>query len=72
MNDFAIEIYTTPTCPDCKAAKEFLSQHNLNYAEHDIVENEENIKELNKLTGKKILFRQLRLMMSFLLDFRKK
>lgn len=55
MNDFAIEIYTTPTCPDCKAAKEFLSQHNFNYTEHDIVENQENIEELIKFTGKHIV-----------------
>ncbi|WP_188453324.1 glutaredoxin family protein [Virgibacillus oceani] len=36
MNDVTIEIYITSTCPDCKAVKEYLPQHNFHFTVHDI------------------------------------
>ncbi|MGF7006613.1 glutaredoxin family protein [Aminobacter sp. BE322] len=33
-----IEIYTTPTCPDCLALKRWLATQNLAYVEHDLRE----------------------------------
>lgn len=34
-----IVIYTTPWCPDCRAAKKFLASKNLSYEEVDIEKN---------------------------------
>ncbi|MCT4661122.1 MAG: hypothetical protein N4A40_04605 [Tissierellales bacterium] len=34
MNE--IIIYTTPTCPHCKRAKDYLNENNISYAEKDI------------------------------------
>lgn len=31
-----IEVYTTPTCPDCLALKRWFAQEGLDYIEHDL------------------------------------
>ncbi|MBU8763702.1 glutaredoxin family protein [Micrococcus luteus] len=49
-----VEIYTAPTCPDCKAAKQFLSNHNISFSDHDVSEQLEQ-DALKKLTGKQIV-----------------
>lgn len=36
-------------------AKEFLSQHNLSYSEHDISKDEKKVEALTSLTGKMIV-----------------
>lgn len=33
-----IEIYTTPTCPDCSALKRWLNARSLPFAEHDLLD----------------------------------
>lgn len=43
MND--IEIYTLPTCPFCKKAKEKLNDNYLDYFEYDISHDEEHLRE---------------------------
>lgn len=50
-----VEIYTTPTCPDCKAAKEFFLSHNINYIEHNIEVDSKNMDKLIEITGKHIV-----------------
>lgn len=45
-----IEIYTIPTCPFCKKAKELLKDNYLDFNEYDISHDEENIR---KKLGKK-------------------
>ena len=36
MQDAQIEIYTTPTCPDCLALKRWFRDRQLNFIEHDL------------------------------------
>jgi glutaredoxin len=36
MTTAKIEIYTTPTCPDCLALKRWLNARNLPFIEHDL------------------------------------
>ena len=43
MND--IVIYTLPTCPFCKKAKEKLNDNYLDYFEYDISYDEENLRK---------------------------
>lgn len=46
-----IDIYTTPTCAFCKATKEFLTEHNIAYTEHDVAESKENREAMVELSG---------------------
>ncbi|MCM3443364.1 glutaredoxin family protein [Metabacillus halosaccharovorans] len=55
MENQKVEIYTTKTCPDCKAAKEFLSSHSISYIENDIEDDSKNMDNLIALTGKHIV-----------------
>ncbi len=43
MND--IEIFTIPTCPFCKKAKELLADNYLDYNEYDISHDEANLRK---------------------------
>jgi glutaredoxin 3 len=36
-----VTIYTTPTCVYCKSAKEFFQEHNVEYEEKDVVQDEQ-------------------------------
>ncbi|MEJ5378164.1 MAG: glutaredoxin family protein [bacterium] len=46
-----VKIYTTPTCPWCKKAKEFLSQRGVNYTEMDVSSDPRVLEELVKVSG---------------------
>ncbi len=48
-------VYTTRWCPDCRVAKRFLDQHNLDYIEIDIDENPEAAEEVERQTGKRAI-----------------
>ena len=41
-----IKIYTTPTCAYCKMAKEFFTENNLVYEEHNVVQDEKAREEM--------------------------
>lgn len=47
-----VVIYTTPTCPYCKGAKEFLSQKGVFYTEKDVSTNAAARDEMVALTGR--------------------
>jgi len=49
-----VEIYSSPTCSDCKAGKEFLTEHHIDFIEHDVSQLSE-ADALKKLTGKSIV-----------------
>lgn len=46
MADKAVVIYTTPTCPWCKRAKEYLAQKGIAYIEHDVAADRDRAKEM--------------------------
>jgi len=46
-----IKIYSTPTCPYCKLAKQYFSSKGLSYQDFDISENKEALSEMVKLSG---------------------
>lgn len=48
-----IEIYTTPTCPDCLALKRWLGARNLPYVEHDL-RDPEIAAEAKRRTGVRV------------------
>lgn len=46
-----VTIYSTPTCHFCHAAKEFFTQNNVAYTEHDVASDLEKRKEMIEKTG---------------------
>lgn len=47
----SVKIYSTPSCPYCKMAKEFLKNNNISYDEVDVSNDEEAIKEMVDKSG---------------------
>ena len=48
-----VKIYTTPTCPHCKRAKEFLKEKNVEFEEINVAKNKEKAKEMVEKTGQR-------------------
>ena len=46
MSDKEVVIYSTPTWPFCKRAKEYLSQKGITYQERDVAGDREAAKEM--------------------------
>ncbi len=46
-----VKIYSTPTCPFCKKAKEFLKKHNVEYEDINVAENEKARDEMIEKSG---------------------
>lgn len=47
-----IKVYSTPTCPFCKRAKEFLKQNNFAFEDLNVAENEEARTEMINKSGR--------------------
>ncbi len=45
-----VTIYSTPTCPYCVMAKEFLDEHKIKYEDLDVAENEHAREEMVKIS----------------------
>lgn len=48
-----IEVYTTPTCPDCLALKRWFAQEGLSFTEHDL-RRAEVAEEAKRRTGVRV------------------
>lgn len=46
-----ITIYSTPTCTYCKSAKDFFTQHNVEYTEIDVAANHAEAQKMIEMTG---------------------
>ncbi len=44
-------IFTTPTCPWCRAAKQYFVQKKVKFTEVDVTKNQGAVKDLIRLTG---------------------
>ncbi len=51
MADNKVVIYSTPTCPYCKRAKEYLSQKGISYNDIDVAQDKEKAKEMIQKSG---------------------
>ena len=47
----SIKVYSTPTCPFCKRAKEFLEQNNFAFEDLNVAESEEARTEMINKSG---------------------
>jgi len=50
-----ITIYTTPTCPFCKAAKEDLDRKGIKYKEVDVSNDAEGLEKMVRISGKRLV-----------------
>ena len=46
-----VKIYTTPTWPYCKMAKEFLSKEGVEYIAYDVTKDKDALKEMMEVSG---------------------
>lgn len=46
-----VKIYSTPTCPYCIRAKQYLKENAVNFEDVDISTNEEAAEEMIKISG---------------------
>jgi len=46
MADKKVVIYSTPTCPYCKRAKDYLTQKGIAYTDYNVGEDREKAKEM--------------------------
>lgn len=46
-----VTIYSTPSCHFCQAAKEFFTEKNIAYTEHDVASDLEKRQEMIEITG---------------------
>jgi glutaredoxin-like YruB-family protein len=49
--DKKVLVYSTPTCPYCIRAKEFLNQNNVQFENYDVSNNQEKVEEMIKKSG---------------------
>ena len=46
-----VKIYSLPTCPVCKATKEFLSQKGIEYIDYDVGSDKGKFNEMREISG---------------------
>ncbi|RPI54724.1 MAG: glutaredoxin family protein [Deltaproteobacteria bacterium] len=46
-----VKIYSTPGCPYCKMAKEFLLKKGVEFIDYDVKKDKEALKEMKKISG---------------------
>ena len=51
MSDKEVVIYSTPTCPYCKRAKDYLSRKGIPYTDINVAEDREKAKEMIQKSG---------------------
>ena len=49
--DTSVIIYSTPVCHFCQAAKEFFTENNVAYTEHDVAADAGKREEMIEMTG---------------------
>jgi len=46
-----VKVYSTPTCPYCTMAKNFLRQHKVKFTEYDVSKDQVKAEEMVKKSG---------------------
>ena len=46
-----VKVYSTPTCPWCKKAKEYLNSKNIEFEDVDVSKNQEAAREMIEKSG---------------------
>jgi len=51
MVDKKVVVYSTPTCPYCKRAKDYLSRKEIPYVDYNVAQDREKAKEMIQKSG---------------------
>ena len=51
MTDKKVAVYSTPTCPYCKRAKEYLSRKGIPYVDYNVAQDRDKAKEMIQKSG---------------------
>jgi len=51
MTDKKVVVYSTPTCPYCKRAKDYLSRKGISYVEYNVAADREKAHEMIQKSG---------------------
>ena len=51
MKKYNVKVYSTPMCPYCVVLKKFLGEHNIEFEDVDVSQNEEAAKEIIEKSG---------------------
>ena len=51
MTDKKVTIYSTPTCPYCKRAKDYLSRKGIDYVDYNVAEDRSKAQEMIQKSG---------------------
>ena len=46
MADKKVIVYSTPTCPNCKRVKDYLTQKGVSFSDYNVAEDREKAKEM--------------------------
>ncbi len=46
-----VAVYTTPSCPHCRSAKQFLRQHHVSFREVDVAADAAGAREMMRKSG---------------------
>lgn len=46
-----VTIYSTPSCHFCHAAKEYFTEHNVAFTDHNVARDQEKRQEMIEMTG---------------------
>ncbi len=46
-----VKVYSTPWCPYCETAKKFLAEHNVQFENIDVAQDESKLQEMVKISG---------------------
>lgn len=47
----SVTIYSTPTCPYCKQAKEFFKENSVDFTDHNVAEDSAKAQEMQEKSG---------------------
>ena len=53
MADKQVKVYTTPTCPWCRKAKEYLQQKGVQYEDFNVAEQKDKLQEMVDISGQR-------------------
>ena len=53
MIDKNVKIYSTPTCPWCRMAKEYLVEKGIQFTDFNVAEDRGKLQEMVQLTGQR-------------------
>lgn len=51
MNKNMVKVFSTPVCPYCTSLKDFLKEHNIDFKEINVAEDEKGRKEMIEKSG---------------------